>query len=241
MAPKPSHQTTDVAKSSLRSNALETAVAPGLGPNDYAQEKVVGVKQESVSQDSVKNGDAQADRALVDRCLAGEVAAWEILYRQCHEPLLAAISSLLRADCRDSNLMDEIAARVWYSLVKNDGELLDRFDPVWNMRLSGFLRGLARLEVLQYFRAEKRRRMREASVGRKQRDDSLFTDCQVNAMLSEFASTLTPKEQYFLDEYILSSSQDLESLSLTDHTIWQRRHRIRAKLLEFVRGEDFKE
>ena len=52
---------------------------------------------------------------LVDRCLLGEVAAWEEIYRQCHDPLCAAIKSLLGPGFHDPNLVDDIAARVWYA------------------------------------------------------------------------------------------------------------------------------
>ena len=112
---------------------------------------------------------AQADRALIDRCIAGEVAAWEDIYRQCHDPLCGSIKALLGPGFHDPNLVDDIAARVWYALVKNDGELLDRFDPCRDLRLGVFFRGLARVELMQHFRAERRRITREAEVGQKPR------------------------------------------------------------------------
>ena len=39
----------------------------------------------------------------------------------CHGPLLALIKGMLHS--ADANLIDEIAARVWYALVANDGAL----------------------------------------------------------------------------------------------------------------------
>lgn len=71
----------------------------------------------------------QADRQLVDRCLAGEVAAWEEFYAQCHDPLCTAIRIMLGRPHGDPNLVDEIASRVWYALVANDGKLLGRYSP----------------------------------------------------------------------------------------------------------------
>ncbi len=72
----------------------------------------------------------QADRQLVDRCLAGEVAAWEEFYAQCHKPLGTAIRIMLGRP-HDPNLVAEIAARVWYALVAKDGELLARYSPAY--------------------------------------------------------------------------------------------------------------
>jgi hypothetical protein len=181
---------------------------------------------------------ALADRALVDRCLLGEVAAWEEIYRQCHDPLCVSIKSLLRAGFNDPNLVDDIAARVWYALVKNDGELLDNFDPRLGLRLGVFFRGLARIELMQYFRAEQRRIIRETKAGRRPNSSSSLNEWQVAVFLKEFVATLTPGEQRFMDEHLLSlpeKGENGDGAELTDANIWQRRHRIRSKLLAFLR------
>jgi hypothetical protein len=188
----------------------------------------------------VKHDAALADRRLVDRCVAGDVAAWERLYRQCHAPLCSAIGALVGQNCCDSNLIDEIAARVWYALVRNDGELLDRFDPSWNLRLGSFLRGLARIELMKYFRAEQRHRAREAEIGCKPQDDGSLSDPQFDAMFSEFTATLTPGEQHFLERYLLVPYEKAagdDPARLSDASIWQRRHRLRSKLRTFFRDE----
>ena len=54
-------------------------------------------------------------------------------------------------------------------------------------------------------------------------------------MLNEFTATLTPGEQRFVEEYLLVSSpeDDADHGDLSDANIWQRRHRIRAKLRAF--------
>ena len=64
--------------------------------------------------------------AIADRCLAAELAAWEELYAKCQGPLCTAIRDILprKYSSSDPNLVDEIAARIWYTLVKNDGEIL---------------------------------------------------------------------------------------------------------------------
>jgi DNA-directed RNA polymerase specialized sigma24 family protein len=71
---------------------------------------------------------------------------------------------MLGVDRADPNLVDEIAARVWYSAISADGRLLDRFDAAQNCRLSTFLSAIARGQAVAIFRSEKRRRNREAVV-----------------------------------------------------------------------------
>jgi len=180
-------------------------------------------------------GSAEGDRQLAKRCLAGEVAAWEDLYGRYHEPLCRAIGGMLGAGGSDLSRVDEIAARVWYAVVKNDGELLDRFDPARHTRLGGFLRGLARIEIMQYFRTEYRRRNQEAACVAHAGGSASYSDWQVNAMIEDFATTLTAGEQEFLEEHLLGKHEDGER-RWSDATIWQRCHRIRQKLKTFFLG-----
>ena len=181
-------------------------------------------------------GDAESDRRLAKRCLEGEVAAWEELYGHFHEPLCRAIRGMLGGGGSDLSRVDEIAARVWYALVREDGELLKRFDPARHTRLGGFLRGLARIEIMQYYRAEYRRRAQETAccVGRAGRE-SVASDWQVSAMIDDFATTLTPGEQEFLEEHLLGEDET-DRQRWSDATIWQRCHRIREKLKAFFLG-----
>jgi hypothetical protein len=181
-------------------------------------------------------GDADTDRRLAKRCLAGEVAAWEEMYGHFHEPLCRAIRGMLGVGGSDLSRVDEIAARVWYALVRDDGALLDRFDPARHTRLGGFLRGLARIEIMQYYRSEFRRRAQETAccVGRTSGETST-SDWQMSAMIDDFATTLTPGEQEFLEEHLLGQS-DEDQKRWSDATVWQRCHRIREKLKTFFLG-----
>jgi hypothetical protein len=181
------------------------------------------------------SGSAEGDRRLTKRCLAGEVAAWEELYGRFHEPLCKAIGGMLGAGGSDLSRVDEIAARVWYALVRNDGELLDRFDPARHTRLGGFLRGLARIEIMQYYRTEYRRRNQEAVCVGHVSSSASVSDWQVNAMIDDFATTLTAGEQEFLEEHLLNQSEDGDQ-QLSDATVWQRCSRIRKKLKAFFLG-----
>jgi hypothetical protein len=228
----------ELAADSLDSRAGDIGAGDtGTGKNE--NEAVAVDLSESVRSALDPSG-AQADRAMVDRCLLGEVDAWEELYRQCHDPLCASIAAMLGNGFHDPNLVDDIAARVWYALVKNDGDLLDRFDPCRDLRLGVFFRGLARVELMQYFRAEQRRIQRERKAGKQPRLIATMNEWQVGVLLKEFMTTLTPGEKRFMDEYLLSlpaegdDKEDKEEVEcLSDANIWQRRHRIREKLLKF--------
>ena len=108
------------------------------------------------------------------------------VYAQCHDPLCASIRVMLGRRGSDVDFIDEIAARVWYRLVDNDGELLSRFSPERGARLITFMCALAKDEVCRHARNEVRRRDRELvaavsaaatggrSRGARQRPESVF-------------------------------------------------------------------
>ena len=198
-------------------------------------------QMEETATTSTPGQGAADDRALVDRCLAGDENAWELLYHHCHPALIKGVRYLLGNDNRDVNLVEEIAARVWYLLLKNDGELLGRFDPTRDCRLPAYLVGFARNEILQYHRAERRRRSHEATGGRLLLAGQRSSDLPVLAMIDEFAMTLNTREQEFLEEHLLSpppeASGESEDSGLSKANIWQRRHRLRFKLKAFMQGK----
>jgi hypothetical protein len=176
----------------------------------------------------------QADRRLVDRCLAGEVAAWEAFYAQCHDPLCTAIRIMLGRPHGDPNLVDEIAARVWYALVANDGKLLGRYSPEVGARLITFMRALARDEICRHFRAEIRRRQREFLALRERPQSGGIDPGQSAIGLTEFLSTLTPQEHSFCCEVLLAEPAPNGEISRSAANIWQLTHRIYKKLLHFL-------
>jgi hypothetical protein len=176
----------------------------------------------------------EAEVRLVERCLAGEVAAWEQLYQECHEPLLASIRVLLGRPNHDVNLVEEIAARVWYALVDNDGELLSRFDPKRGARLRTYFRVLAKEEIAKHFRSEFRRRKREASApSESQRSPTSAPGLPV-ASLADFLGTLTPQERGFCSEYLLADSSGATNRTYSTSNIWQLTHRVYCKLRRFL-------
>jgi hypothetical protein len=189
--------------------------------------------------EACEKGDAssagmRADGLLAKRCLAGEVAAWEELYTQCHEPLLVSIRIMLGSLSADANLVDEIAARVWYAFVANDGKLLSRYKPSRGARLITFMRARADSEIMRYIRSEVRHRKRELTALRERPHYQGQDGAQLVNVLAEFFATLTPHEQVFCSEHLLGESSDVLGPAYSTPNIWQLSHRIRRKLLRFL-------
>ena len=174
------------------------------------------------------------DRELVDHCLTGEPAAWTNLYRACHEPLLAAIRAFLREAAADTNLVDEIAARVWYSVVRNDGELLSRFDVSRGCRLTTFLSVLAKSTARQYFRAERRRRIREQTASRPEVEAYPRHLAIALASEEEFLRSLTRSERVYYETVLIAPIREDASDEYSRENGWQLRRRVRKKLDRFL-------
>lgn len=175
------------------------------------------------------------EKELVDRCVRGEVTAWEQLYEEHHRALLRAISVVLGPRGSDKELVDELAAQVWYSLVDKDGELLSRFSPSRNARLNTFIRAVAKDIASRYARSEQRRRERERKAAWPSHavpdDDTSFDDS-----LPEFLGSLSESERQFTEAYLLSHSGakgDGEGPGRSAASVWQFTRRIRVKLGKF--------
>ncbi len=215
----------------MRSLLVKKKSFPTEATDDAA---AVAFDAEEICGDEADAGGVQADARLAKRCLAGEVSAWEEFYAQCHDPLLVSVRIMLGAQGNDANLVDEIAARVWYALVANDGELLSRYKPQRGARLITFMRALARDEMVRYFRTEIRRRKRElAATPRESQCQGDFSSPSVNA-LAEFLATLAPQEQVFCGDYLLAEPSGAAEQQYSKANIWQLTHRIRSKLLKFL-------
>lgn len=182
-----------------------------------------------------------ADRDLVQRCLDGIPGAWDDLYEHCHLRLIHAIRRMV-GPAVDLNVVDEIAARVWYTIVRSDFELLARFDTSRGCRLSTFLRGIARKEFAAYSRAERRRRMREFAVSQSAPHVASSGFPFSRSELAEFMNQLTRSERAFCDHWLLAPPVARQAqagvvasgLAWSDANIRQLRHRIRRKLDRFL-------
>ncbi|MEX2187371.1 MAG: hypothetical protein WD875_11270 [Pirellulales bacterium] len=195
------------------------------------------------------------DRQLVDRALSGQPGAWDALYDRCHQPLLAAIRAIIANRAVDPNLIDELAARVWYAVVRDEGRLLDRFDPSRGCVLTTYLALLAKDEASRLFRSERRRRRRETAVATSEKKTPTKNQANPAAAqltLAEFAATLTPAEKTFYEEITVAGSQPkngqddkngtekangaAQSNGRSQANEWQLNHRVRRKLERFLTG-----
>ena len=175
------------------------------------------------------------DQQLVERCITGDVTAWEDLYTQCHAPLLALVKGMLHT--ADANLVDEIAARVWYALVANDGELLTRFNPSRGARLITFMRAIARDEAKRYFRTEVRRREREAIATRERSTSATPDGPSSYVLIEEFLTTLSPDDRTFCLQHALAPSSPDIGGPPTEDARWQHTRRLYKKMLAFLGRE----
>jgi len=174
------------------------------------------------------------DRRLVDRCVAGDMTAWSLLYSCLHDSLLAVIRAFLGTGGHDANLIDEIAARVWYALVKDGFGLLNRFDVRHGCRLSTFLSIVAKNEARLLLRSEKRRKARELAASKQEIGPSLATDVGLSLSDEEFVLTLSPAERAFYFEVLIDKQGIGSSTNYSEQYRWQLRHRIRKKLERFI-------
>ncbi len=176
------------------------------------------------------------DRLLVDGCLAGDPESWEKIYQLHHDRLLMTIRALTFGTHIGAELVDEIAARVWFSIVDNQGRLLDRFDPNRGCRLIAFLTGIAKFETLNFFRSERRRKRREELVSRDV-DQQHQSQWHQSMEIEDFATLLTPGEKDYL-AYELAcehpGSDSTEEKAFTDTSRWQFRSRIQKKLRAYA-------
>ena len=174
------------------------------------------------------------DRVLVDRCLAGEVAAWEELYQRHHHGLLTAIQGMFGSRPPDANLTEEIAARVWYAVVANNAQLLDRFDVSRGCRLATYLAMIAKSEASSLFRSERRRRKREKTVSRRELKAIRSEETESGIEWREFLLALTPREREFLNSFLIGRPNLPLTENFSPANRWQLSSRIHSKLKRHI-------
>jgi DNA-directed RNA polymerase specialized sigma24 family protein len=179
---------------------------------------------------------ARQDRELVERCMAGEPTAWSQMYERFHASLMTSIRAFLGRAGHDFHTIEEIAARVWYALIRNDFELLSRFNPARNCRLSTFLSMLAKSEARLLLRSEKRRKTREHAASKTEHDGQKPRQTQEAISEQEFLDTLTPAERTFYADVLVPGNDAAGQTQYTQQNLWQLRHRVRKKLERFLEG-----
>lgn len=176
----------------------------------------------------------EVDLHLVSRCIKGDAAAWSELYQRFHQHIQHSIRSVLGSMARDTSLVDEIGARIWYALVRNDCQLLGRFDVSRGCQLSTFLGVIAKHEAKQLLRSESRRRNREHVASRP----DLCLDQsgrEINTALEEeFLAILTPSERKFYSDILVSDPNAVPAQEYSQSNAWQLTHRVKAKLTAYL-------
>jgi DNA-directed RNA polymerase specialized sigma24 family protein len=222
--------------------AVSNAPAPAQANRNGTAFRSKRVRAPSASEqsgDQATRAAARADRLLIDRCLTGDELAWQDLYAEFHSPLLLAIRILLGRSAARHDLVDDIAQKVWCTVVDRKAELLSRFDAERGYRLSTFLAGLAKNEISRHFRAEWRRSLRETHASRAQHADvgGLWRGVGgLNSAMTEFLATLTPRELGYCQQHLLSLA-DTASEEISDVNRWQLHRRVRLKLCAFLKYE----
>ncbi|MCC7087166.1 MAG: hypothetical protein IT427_19360 [Pirellulales bacterium] len=179
---------------------------------------------------------ADADVLLVGRCLNGDKSAWQEMYDQCQPKLLLSVRSLIGRNGHGVNLAEEIAARVWLSLVAANGVLLNRYDANRGSRLTTFLASLARHELLKHWRGEQRREDRERKALRNRPYRQIDGLDRTQIYWHEFLTTLSAREQQFVQEVLLASPDQDSASNFTPTNAWQLRKRVMAKLRRYFNG-----
>jgi hypothetical protein len=173
------------------------------------------------------------DGKLVQQCLAHQPDAWSRMYARFHAPLVASIRAFLGPAGRDPYLTEEVAARVWYALVRDDFWLLARFDVRRGCRLSTFLSLIAKAQARLLLRSERRRRLRELTVAKSEIEEP--SDGRLDSLSGEeFVATLSPAERTFLVDVLVASSDCDARARYSNQNLWQLRRRVREKLLKFL-------
>ena len=228
-----------LAPNAVNGNGVPHRKANGSGAN-AGLETLVESHPSSATANSVVNGSAAMisrpvaqDRELVDRCLARDVGAWTLMYARFHVSLVASVRAFLGQAGRDAHLVEEIAARVWYALVRDDFWLLARFDVRRGCRLSTFLSLIAKAQARLLLRSERRRKSRELAVARNEveppQDAGLYS-----LTGEEFIATLSLAEKRFLVDVLVASTDHDARDRYSSQNLWQLRRRVREKLIKFL-------
>lgn len=169
-----------------------------------------------------------SDQEVVDLCLQGDCAGWERLYALCSPAINASIRAYLGREAQDIELVDELAAQVWYFLVINDARALAQFDGKRNIRLTTYVSGIARNVVRNRRRSDSRRRVREANAARP---PWTAADALISPLaLEEVSQTLTAREKGYLDWCLAPADSSQTTFSGSENNDHQLRFRLRRRI-----------
>ncbi len=174
------------------------------------------------------------ESSLLARCLSGDRPAWEEFCEEC-TPELRRLARFFLGANGDEDTIEEIVASVWYTLLRDDAQVLRRYSPGRSSCLGCYLAGVVRRHVGQHRRAEWERLRHARQLARRVKSALIgkVPEVSPDSLLHEFAATLNPKELDFLEKYLLHPQNGSDG-GMSADDIWQRRHRLRVKLRHFL-------
>jgi DNA-directed RNA polymerase specialized sigma24 family protein len=176
-----------------------------------------------------------ADHLLVERCLEGDQAAWYAFHAAFHHRLLRMAARLLHDAPNRADLAEEIAGRVWLSLVVKDGMRLRAYDPDRGT-LATFLHALVRQEVQLLFRWWARHLLHEVPLPDGQPDGRSGPAALLGERLEEYRRTLAPQERRFFDVHLIGRPAGAGSFPLSPCNRRKLKQRVLARLRAFLRN-----
>jgi DNA-directed RNA polymerase specialized sigma24 family protein len=180
--------------------------------------------------------------SLVRRCLDGDGEAWKTLFNAYQPFVLAKVARLTgragrnagplarrRADCQQ-DVLEEVACRVWLSLLGRDRSRLRAFDPS-----RGSLATFFGLRAAQEWYDWLRRQHARSMVPLVDEEERLAPSEEISAAeWQEVCAGLTVQERRYLG---LCLGEAGEGPPLSDVNARQLRHRVLAKFTHFLTSD----
>jgi DNA-directed RNA polymerase specialized sigma24 family protein len=167
---------------------------------------------------------------LVQQCLLGQSEAWDRLYSLCHDSLCAAIRHFLTTP--DEDLVDELAACVWYALVREDCRLMRKFSESRCVRFTTYLNAIACNVARDYLKSAGRRRHREVQHLVATRSCNRLDGDDTKIEIEDFVNGLTREEERYL-RWSTSNSATHGYFTGIPHRDYRLKHRLKEKLRKF--------
>lgn len=173
------------------------------------------------------------ETVIIAKCLTGDGAAWQEFYSRYRKSLLDSIHKQLGVKASNTDLVEEIAARVWYSLVCRDYRRLRAYEK-GRAGFKTYLASLARQQVRLYYREKQRQRRREVPLADSDNGCGGCADWPPAATQEEFIATLSRREKQYFEQHLLGNAVETESASLSVANRWKLRQRVFDKLKAFL-------
>lgn len=202
-----------------RRRGLRTADVLGAPTRDGGLRLVVEIAPAPIDQRT-------EEQRLVARCMLGDKEAWATMFREYHPGLISYLKLLTRLWGGDGEQAEEVAAAVWCSLYVGTDKALKRYNPEAGSLLR-FLKFEARSVFSRWLRSEKRGRLRECKVARK---EAFRDDLSYGLVVEEFLATLTRRERELCTSILLSVPEAGRGRPISGTNECVIRGRIKKKL-----------